>query len=472
VSATALTLVSSEDGPLGRDKHRYFLYLNGRWRWRPTKAMKAYGFGLVTMGRGGPGIDPDGHPVPSLEDRHRAEKLNDDWDKVRTGQVLATARTTLVAYPDGSIGRGYQRAMELRKAERVAKGITWTKEQEKRDSWPRAWKWLERFGHCGPGTMQPEHFLRINAVTGEAMGLVPEVETKVSITERHMVIKVWRALWKRMGGMSTEDGRKFCDREADPSKSFSNTPPKPRDQVWYRREVHKLVQVAWRNEYYGLAALMAVAWDSQLSPIDNRTLTLAQVRNDNIGIYFAVDRAKTGKAAAATLTQWSQAVLVAYLNGFGAELFDTAPLFWTRGGRPVSRDGATGRWGGDHGGGRHVPARPYTKSSLTPDFSKVRELAFGKDEKRQLQDMRRSGAVEGDAGGGSIEDQANKMANTVDSNNQLRKTYNPVNVGSVRRFDKARVIGAKILEQRADESVTAPPLVTLLQQRRDRKSLK
>jgi hypothetical protein len=472
VSATALTLISSEDGPLGRDKLRYFLYLNGRWRWRPTRAMKAYGFGLVTMGRGGPGIDPDGNPEPSLQDKQRAAKLNDDWDRVRSGQVSAASRTTLVTYLDGSVGRGYQRAMELRKAERVANGVIWTKEQEKRDSWRRAWKWLEQFGHYDPCTMQPEHFLRIDAATGKPNGLVPEIEAKVSITERHMVIKVWRALWKRMGGMSTEGSRKFCDREADPSKSFANTPPKPRDQVWYRREVHKLVQAAWRNEYYGLAALMAVAWDSQLSPIDNRSLTLAQVRNDNIGIYFAVDRAKTGKAAAATLSQWSQAILMAYLSGFGAELFDTAPLFWTRGGRPLSRDGATGQWGGDHGGGRHIPARPYTKSSLNQDFRKVRELAFGKDEKRQLQDMRRSGAVEGDAGGGSIEDQANKMANTVDSNKRLRSTYNPVNVPSVRRYDEHRLQGAKLLEQKADESVTAPPLVTLLKQRRERKSLK
>jgi hypothetical protein len=67
----------------------------------------------------------------------------------------------------------------------------------------------------------------------------------------------------------------------------------------------------------------------------------------------------------------------------------------------VSRDGATGRWGGDHGGGRHIAPRPYTKSSLNQDFAAIRELAFGKHEKRQLQDMWRSGAVEGDAGGGS-----------------------------------------------------------------------
>jgi hypothetical protein len=61
------------------------------------------------------------------------------------------------------------------------------------------------------------------------------------------------------------------------------------------------------------------------------------------------------------------------------------------------RAGATGQWGGDHGGGRHIAPRPYTKSSLNQDFRTVRDLTFGKAEKRQLQDMRRSGAVEGDA---------------------------------------------------------------------------
>jgi hypothetical protein len=75
-------------------------------------------------------------------------------------------------------------------------------------------------------------------------------------------------------------------------------------------------------------------------------------------------------------------------------------------------------------------------------------------------------------GGSSVEGQSNKMANTVDRNNQLRKTYNAVNVASVRRFDKARAIGAKILEQRATKRITAPALVTILEQRRNAKSLK
>ncbi|MBR1198852.1 hypothetical protein JQ574_22910 [Bradyrhizobium sp. AUGA SZCCT0158] len=444
---------------MGKDKIRYFLYLNGRWRWRPTKAMKAHGFGLTTFGPGGPGIDSEGHPKASVEDQQRAIELNRAWDHVRSGQPSVPARTTLKHFPEGSVGDGYQRAMALRKAGRVAKGVIWTNEQEKRDGWPRAWKWIEpKFADCDPRTIEPEHFLRLDPVTGAALGLVPEIEAAVSVTERHMVIKVWRALWKKMAAM------KYCDLDADPAKSFANTPPQPRDQIWLRWEVLRLVQVAWRHEYYGLAALMAIAWDSQLSPVDNRSLTLAQARRDPAGVYFAIERTKTDKAAAATLTQWSLAILIAYLKRFGVELMDNTPLFWTRGGRPVSRNGATGQWGGDHGGGRHIAPRPYTKSSLNQDFRAVRELAFGKQEKRQLQDMRRSGAVEGDAGGATIEDQSNKMANTVDRNKQLRKTYNPVNVASVRRFDQARVIGAKKLEaeQNAAESVTLTSLVTLL----------
>jgi hypothetical protein len=110
------------------------------------------------MGRGGPGTDAEGNPRPSVEDQQRAIELNKDWDNVRTGQVSARARTTLVIFPEGSVGRGFQRAMEMRKAARVAKGIIWTKEQEKRDSWPRAWKWLQRFGDCDPRTIEPEHF--------------------------------------------------------------------------------------------------------------------------------------------------------------------------------------------------------------------------------------------------------------------------------------------------------------------------
>ncbi len=322
-------------------------------------------------------------------------------------------------------------------------------------------------GDCDPTTIQPEHFLEVDQVSGELRGLIPEIEAAVSVTERHRTIKVWRALWKKMASMG------YRTKDADPSKPVANGAPEPRQAIWKRREVLKLVQTAWRNGFYGLAACMATAWDSMLSSIDARSMTSSQASHDGAGgTLFFLDRAKTGKAAAGTLTPWSQAILLAYLKTLGAELLASTPLFWTRGGRPVSRRGVTGQWGGDHGGGAHIAPRPYTKSSLVQDFATVRELAFGPDEKRQLSDMRRSGAVEGDAGGGSITDQANKMANSVDTNKRLRHTYNPVNVASVRRFDDARAVGARMLEQKPDESVRTAALLTLLKTGKPAKVLK
>jgi hypothetical protein len=176
-------------------------------------------------------------------------------------------------YPRGSVGEAYQRAIRLREAERTAKGQTQTKEQEKRDDWPRAWKWLEpMFADLDPKTIPPEFFLSVDPTTGKPKGLVPKVE-KVSVTERHRAVKVWRALWKKMATMG------YCDADKDPSKIFANSAPQPRQALWTHHEVTRLVQRAWRENKPGLAAVIAVAWDTMLSPVDVRTLSKAQMRH-------------------------------------------------------------------------------------------------------------------------------------------------------------------------------------------------
>jgi hypothetical protein len=53
---------------------------------------------------------------------------------------------------------------------------------------------------------------------------------------------------------------------------------------------------------------------SMLSPVDARRLTPAQCARDGHGALFFLDRAKTGRAAAGTLTRWSQAIMLAYLK--------------------------------------------------------------------------------------------------------------------------------------------------------------
>src|SRR5437870_5522741 len=112
---------------MAKDKIRYLLFVSGRWRWRSTRQMRKLGFHLITFG-----------PVLSADDKATAIKLNEEWDKVRTGIVTNPEET----YPPGSVGDGCERAMKMRAAERKAKNIIWYKEQESRDDWPRAWKWL------------------------------------------------------------------------------------------------------------------------------------------------------------------------------------------------------------------------------------------------------------------------------------------------------------------------------------------
>src|SRR5215831_11730461 len=202
---------------MGDDTIRYFLFLSGRWRWRPTKAMRRFGFQLITMGRGGPELNSRGVPVPSTDDKARAIALNAEWDKVRAGEQPDPEKV----YPRGSIGDGYLRAMKMREAERKARGIVWTKDQESRDDWPRAWKWIGPvFGDVDPRTVQPEQLLGLDQY-GEPIGLRVKVAERVSAVEAHRVIKVWRALWKKMAAMD------YCKAEADPSFLFANTAPPP-----------------------------------------------------------------------------------------------------------------------------------------------------------------------------------------------------------------------------------------------------
>jgi hypothetical protein len=394
---------------MGQDKLRYLLFVCGRWRWRPTRTMRAHGFKLVTFGK-------ELSPV----DKARAIALNYEWDRVRRGSHAAATPIETI-YPRGTVGNAYQRAMKLRESERKANNIIRTKEQEKRDDWPRAWKWLGPvYGDRDPRSVTPESLLALRSKVAE----------RVSATEAHRVIKVWRALWKKMAAMA------YCERDADPSLVFSNTAPDPRQDVWHYREVVPLVQRAWRMGYKGLAAAMAVGWDTMLSPVDIRSLTAGQRARDAKGAVFFLDRAKTGRAAAGTLSRWSEAILAAYLKSLGAELHDNAPIFRT-----------TGSVSGTKGGRRWLP-RPYSTSKLDRDFRVVRTALFGEDERRQIADMRRSGAIEADAGGASGPDLSNKMANTISASNRLRKTYTPVNVVSVRRVDEAREAGRrKMMEE-------------------------
>ena len=389
-----------------KDKPRYFVKIKGCYYWRPTPRMKRVGFQDRALGKN------------ELHAKQEAIRLSAEWDRHRFGESL---QPNIMIYPPGSLGHAYSRAIALREAERKAKGITWTREQKARDDWPRAWRWIgPAFGDFDPLAVVSEDLLALRAKVAE----------RVSESEAFRVIKVWRALWAKLTplGHTVPPG-------SDPALAFSNSAPAPRQQVWPQRDVLRLVQRAWREGYYGLAALLAVAWDTMLSPVDVRSLTVAQRGHDGQGSLFALARAKTGRAAAGTLTRWSEAILDAYLTELGVELHAATPIFWTRGGTTTGK------------GGRPWPPRPYTSDRLGIDFRHIRTLVFGPDDQRQIQDMRRSGAVEAMRGDAAPAKLSAKMANTIASSNRLHRTYIPVDIASVRDVDEARAAGRERTKQ-------------------------
>jgi hypothetical protein len=230
------------------------------------------------------------------------------------------------------------------------------------------------------------------------------------------VIKVWRAFWKVMAAM------RYCDAASDPSKGLRNTQPRGRSETWVEGEVARLVKRAWRMQFYGLAAIIGVIWDTQFSPGDARRLLGGQQKQDHQGTFYTTHRGKTGKKAIGTVSRRVARLAAAYLKTMGIEVHADAPIF------------------------RDARGNPFTMFSLADEFRMVREVEFPED-KRRLMDMRRSGAVEAGAGKVDPVALANKMANSIDRSGELQDTYIPRRVAIVRVADEARRRGRRVIRE-------------------------
>jgi hypothetical protein len=201
---------------MGTDKTRYLVQEKGSYYWRPNKRMRELGFTTHCLGK-----DPTAAAVQAL-------RLNAEWDRYRRRE---TDQLHTKVYPPGSLGEAYTRAMKLREQQRADQGKLWTSEQRSRDDWPRAWRWIGPvFGDAAPDEVQAEALLALRN----------KVAKTVSPREAHRVIKVWRALWKKLPGLKYDK----VISEADPAKPFSNPAAQPRKEEWPYRDVLKLVQCA------------------------------------------------------------------------------------------------------------------------------------------------------------------------------------------------------------------------------------
>jgi hypothetical protein len=319
-----------------------------------------------------------------------------------TAENLSPERSEeLTVYPSGSLGEAFRRYRRTEEWERKA--------PRTREDWWRAWRRIKpAFGDCDPRTVTLEHVSAWRKV----------IEDTVSLREAHRALKIWRALWKVSAALG------YCLRDADPSLGVRNTAAPGRSLTWTEGEAARLFKRAWREAYFGLAAVIAVAWDTQLSPGDVRTLCASQLRRDAAGAIFFTERGKTAKPVGGALSSRTLAALTAYIERLDCALLPDAPVFRTR--------------GHNAGDGRPWTPRPYTGDILSKDFRMIRSLEFGERENRTLADFRRSGAVEAIAGDATPAALAHAMGNTLHASNALFATYVPVNASSLKAVMEAR----------------------------------
>jgi hypothetical protein len=355
--------------------------------------MRALGFQIVRCG-------PDGPEAWAL-----AAEWNERWQAVRQGDAPAPVNLDKLSadqaeatrrYPPGSVGAAFQvyiRTPEWAGRAYSARIKVW---------WPAWFRIRDMWGDVAPDTITFEMMSRWRAGLEKARGR----------GVAHKTLRVWRTFWKIMLGMRVA-------RTAYPSLGIRNRAPAPRWQRWSEGETVRLTKTAWRHGYHGMACIIAVAWDTQFSPVDVRTLAARHRATNADRLVFdrqADGRTKTGRAAIGTVSARTERLVTLYLDRMAIELHPDAILFRNRSGTV------------------------YREATLAHDFAAVRELTFPGD-RRRLMDMRRSGVVEAIAGDAGPLGLSAKLANSIARSNTLHKTYAPVDIEAVRGADAARLKG-------------------------------
>lgn len=385
-----------------------------------------------------------------------AEQWNRKWDEARKAyRAGIKPETTDRLFPPNSLGEGFAKFRSTGEWQQ-------TKPRTK-EGWLRGWKYIEpTFGDVDPRSIALEHidlWYHGDPRDENVQGILQ----RHGVGEAYIAIKYWRAIWAKLMTINRSDGSRYCVDE-DPSLGIRRKTPPKRDAIYREGEAVRLVKRAIREKYYGLAAALAVAWDTQFSPVDVRSVTLAKLYPDAAGPIFGLDRAKTGKTALGTLSKRTARLLWAYID----HLVATSPIptrkahdatqpdaagenvssFKLHPDRPIFHTRGSGT--GPLGGRPRAPA-PYSKGTLSKDFRVIRALEFPKEEKlpaqkrRKVMDFRRSGAIEAVAGNVDPMHLAGKMANSIDTNKALQATYLPQRAQVVRLADEARLRGRERL---------------------------
>lgn len=339
-------------------------------------------------------LGPDGDAA-----RAAGHRLYIEWREKAGRADFAPQR---LSWPAGSLGHFFD---VFRTRPKWAK-----KSAATRAEWEHVWtSYLgPRFGAQGLAKIEPSEF------EDWAEG----IEAKKGEAARWRAVKIARALFNA--------AVKYKVIVASPALTVANSRPAGRSQRWSAPEVNALVAAADALGKSAMSLAIRIGWETAMQPTDVRTLSLSMLKSDAIGAWIEKDRDKTGAPVVSAISRELHADILGYLASLGAQPLPDAPILRT------SRD-----------------ARGYLKTRFIADFDLVRKAAFGDAEARRFQDIRRSANLEAAIGGATAEQRAEMLANALDKNVSLERTYTPATVERSRKIAETRLEGRRWLARQS-----------------------
>lgn len=327
--------------------------------------------------------------------RASGQKLYLEWrDRCGKGDVTKPDRE----WPAGSLGHFFA-SLRSRPRYRNLRPAT-------RAEWEHVWTAYlgPAFGARRLDTVNPSEF----------EDFAEAVERSKGKAARWRMVKIARAMFAA--------AVKYRVLKASPALTVANSRPAGRSERWSAPEIQRLVESAERIGKHAMALAIRLGWETALSPIDVRALSLSQIKRDGRGAWIETQRAKTGEEVSAAISDGLYRDLLAYIEAVGLDPLPSAPILRT------SRD-----------------ARGYIKVRFVADFDLVRKSAFGNDERRRFQDIRRSANLEAAIGGATPEQRAEMLANSLHKDAELERTYTPATVERSRKMAEIRLQGRQWL---------------------------
>lgn len=146
----------------------------------------------------------------------------------------------------------------------------------------RGWKYIEPvFGDVDPRTLALEHldaWYNGDPNDESIKGLIE----LYGVGEAYHAMKYWRAIYSVLLTINRGDGKRYVEGD-DPLLGIRRRTPPKRRVIWVYDESRVLICAAGKMKLFGLQAAIAVAWDTMMSPVDVRSLTLSQMATDGHG---------------------------------------------------------------------------------------------------------------------------------------------------------------------------------------------